>query len=349
MLIYSKNYHGVLTLLHLLHSPLPRTLLPALLSIVLPILVTPGLTLSHPWTYQPFSFIVGFGIVFRVSLSYERYWEGVGSVRRGMAKLGDAYDMYEVFLRDVDNTTETSTSHHLLQSQFKNILTLYLASILQSLRLPPPFLLCPYHHCLRLYIPPTAAVKSLNPFSPKSYNPRLEPSLNLPTILRIRLMFFNKFDPSFLTELSLCNKIPVIGLDGVCEDEVYIRSIRDVYYHVHSTKLNAPAPIVSRIYQVISDANLHFTDAIKIATTPFPFPYAQLLTFSLVIFTFSFGFFIEEIVEGVWVGRAVTVVSVWTYLTFNEVARELEEVWGNGGINVEEEAERFCRRLNGDI
>lgn len=32
-------------------------------------------------------------------------------------------------------------------------------------------------------------------------------------------------------------------------------------------------------------------------------------------------FLIEEIVEAVWVGRAVTALSVWTYLTFNEIKK----------------------------
>ena len=37
-----------------------------------------------------------------------------------------------------------------------------------------------------------------------------------------------------------------------------------------------PPPILSRVYQELSNAMLGFNSAMKVATTPFPFPYAQL-------------------------------------------------------------------------
>ena len=39
----------------------------------------------------------------------------------------------------------------------------------------------------------------------------------------------------------------------------------------------APPPIVSRIFQELSNGLLGFENAYKVARTPFPFPYAQIV------------------------------------------------------------------------
>merc|ERR1712039_54645 len=44
-------------------------------------------------------------------------------------------------------------------------------------------------------------------------------------------------------------------------------------------------PILSRLYQVISDGCLWFSHASKIAITPFPFPYHNLISIFLWIYT----------------------------------------------------------------
>ena len=102
--------------------------------------------------------------------------------------------------------------------------------------------------------------------------------------------------------------------------------MKKILKHVHSTVFDEHPPIVSRIYQVLSDGELHLQNARRIGSTPFPFAYAQLLTFLLLIFTLTFGLFLEQTIVNPWIARVVTVVTVWTYLSFNEVARELEEV-----------------------
>jgi hypothetical protein len=152
MLIYNKNYHGLPTLFNLFQSPLLRTFLPALISI-LPPLFLPSITIDHPWTYQPFSFIVGFGIIFRVNLSYERYWSGITSVRLGISKLADGHDMYESFLpsSSIVNTTSTPNIANPKLPELRNLLTVHLAVHLQSLRLPIPFLSIPFVEVLTPY------------------------------------------------------------------------------------------------------------------------------------------------------------------------------------------------------
>ena len=44
-----------------------------------------------------------------------------------------------------------------------------------------------------------------------------------------------------------------------------------------------PPPILSRVYQELSNAMLGFNSAMKVATTPFPFPYAQLNVIQVLV------------------------------------------------------------------
>ena len=48
--------------------------------------------------------------------------------------------------------------------------------------------------------------------------------------------------------------------------------------------LTMPPPIVSRIYQELSNGSMGFHQAHKIARVPFPFPYAQLLSIMKIYF-----------------------------------------------------------------
>jgi len=49
--------------------------------------------------------------------------------------------------------------------------------------------------------------------------------------------------------------------------------------------LAIPPPIVSRVYQTISRGFVHLLNTKKITDTKFPFPYAQLISFALVVFS----------------------------------------------------------------
>lgn len=111
---------------------------------------------------------------------------------------------------------------------------------------------------------------------------------------------------------------------------------------VHEGGLPVGAPILSRTYQVLSDGHLGYFQASKVADTPFPFPYVQLVSLLLVIFNTiaplviaSFvGTFEEERDIAHPYGLVLIVclsffVSLG-YTALNEVARELEEPYGFG-------------------
>jgi predicted membrane chloride channel (bestrophin family) len=89
--------------------------------------------------------------------------------------------------------------------------------------------------------------------------------------------------------------------------------------------LRVPPPVLSRVYQTLSEGMLGFNQADKLAKTPFPMPYAQMLTVLLLVFNVTLPVMIAGNVNALWLALVMNVVSVVAYQGLNETARELED------------------------
>lgn len=85
------------------------------------------------------------------------------------------------------------------------------------------------------------------------------------------------------------------------------------------------APILTRVYQVLSEGMLGFEQCRKIMDTPFPFPWVQFVTACLLVYTFTVPIVIAAYVTADWLAFMLTVFAVTTYHALNEVARDLED------------------------
>lgn len=89
-------------------------------------------------------------------------------------------------------------------------------------------------------------------------------------------------------------------------------------------------PIVSRIYQELSNGNLGHQQAMKIAVVPFPFAFAQILTMLLVLFLF----FVPVIIFVYTGGEVLTIgfvfITIIGFQIIHEIAMELENPFGKG-------------------
>lgn len=104
--------------------------------------------------------------------------------------------------------------------------------------------------------------------------------------------------------------------------------------------VNVPPPVLSRVYQLLSDGHNAFYQCKKIRDTPFPFPYAQLMRFILVVFVNSFPFVVVDFLNHKIPALLVSFFVPLVYFSLNEVARELEVPfhYDHNDINVEEVA-----------
>ena len=89
--------------------------------------------------------------------------------------------------------------------------------------------------------------------------------------------------------------------------------------------LRVTPPLLSRVHQVLSDGMLGFNQADKIATTPFPMPYSQMLTACLLVFNIILPVMVVATIKNMTVAVVLTCISTVAYQGLNEVARELED------------------------
>lgn len=84
-------------------------------------------------------------------------------------------------------------------------------------------------------------------------------------------------------------------------------------------------PILSRLYQVISDGHLAFSQACKTAETPFPFPYHNLIRVFLWLFVFTVPFVINAKILHVPARFVLNFITVAAYFALAQVGDNLED------------------------
>jgi hypothetical protein len=100
-------------------------------------------------------------------------------------------------------------------------------------------------------------------------------------------------------------------------------------YQAGSTGAVAP-PIISRLYQFVSEGLAGYNQARKIAYIPFPFPHAQITTvFMLVVDFFVCPLLMTTYVYQYSIGLLLNFISVLCFTGLHEVAREIENPFQN--------------------
>jgi len=99
-------------------------------------------------------------------------------------------------------------------------------------------------------------------------------------------------------------------------------------------KLNTPAPILSRVYQELSNGALGFSQAEKLSDIPFPFIFAQLLNCMLITFTFISPLIFIVFTGVSWMTPFLSTLTVFNFWALNEIAKELENPFGDEPNNV---------------
>ena len=85
----------------------------------------------------------------------------------------------------------------------------------------------------------------------------------------------------------------------------------------------------------------------KIAQTPFPLPYAQLVMFFLIILMTSSPVVIVAYVDSTWGACALSFCAIFASFSLNEVSRELEGPFGDPlGVGLQGRAGSLAPQLS---
>jgi len=115
-------------------------------------------------------------------------------------------------------------------------------------------------------------------------------------------------------------------------------------------KLMTPPPVLSRVYQELSNGMLGFNQSLKLADVPFPFIFAQILEAMLTIFL-VIAPLVVVVITGVdlrhWLTPFATSVVVMSFWSLNEMAKELENPFGDdvNDVPIANGHERFVEAL----
>jgi len=120
-----------------------------------------------------------------------------------------------------------------------------------------------------------------------------------------------------------------------------------IMLEVRQGTLDAPPPIVTRIFQDISTGVLGFHQALKVAHVPFPFPFAQMVAFLLTIFYIMVPFYVDVFMKSLYVTPIISCIICMSFCGLNLISVELEAPFGTdmNDIDIEHLHEAFVKTL----
>ena len=93
--------------------------------------------------------------------------------------------------------------------------------------------------------------------------------------------------------------------------------------------LTIPPPILSRVYQELSNGMLGYNNAFKVAAIPYPFPLSQITTLMCIVLVIFVPFAVEQFGGSMVVSWIYAFLIVLAYTSLNRVATELENPFGD--------------------
>jgi hypothetical protein len=111
--------------------------------------------------------------------------------------------------------------------------------------------------------------------------------------------------------------------------------IQAIILMIRKGLLDMPPPIVSRVFQELSNGMLGFNQAHKVAMVPFPFPFAQLVSVLLCMVYVAMPLYIDIFTQNVYLTPLVSLLIPTVYCALNSIAVELEEPFGTDHNDVD--------------
>lgn len=316
--------------------------------------------IEHPYAFQLFAYLLGFLMVFRTNFAYQRYWEAMGMVQAMGAKWLDGALMGITFDAGGSNNTplleglsedgsqrphpkfgiKGGPAHAEFGADVVHLCSLLHALALQHFRGDDDL-----SNIASVFESPLRG--SLNADELRQSSGASEISRSTSGTHIKAKMGLTSYGKETLRRKFAQHRLPVLGglsskeratleTDGkgarrttearvaMVEGWFMRRLIARQKFEQGESSVTSP-PILSRLYQVISDGCLWFSHASKVAITPFPFPYHNLISIFLWTYTFMVPVLVNGIIMEDVARSIITFNAVFAYHSLAAVGDNLED------------------------
>lgn len=330
---------------------------------------------EHPYAFQLFGIVFGYLSIARLNISISRYFEGVTQIKIMHSKWGDAALQIVVFdrLTDDDMTLEDEPFSIHIMHQFKQLSALATMHLhgeelkskhhgkhegraggnweLLKRRQSEASLISPH----TMPIPPaaigaTAALSTLT-IEPEVHRESSGSSGGVQAIPALN--FQDKTHDDMVDLQALFDAKELEYFDGMT-DLVHAqisRILRSITTRQLSGGVKAPAPIVSRVFQELSNGVLAYNNACKMKEVPVPFALVHFGALLLAFFNFTAPVVIACFTGNLVMSIVSSIIVVSGFSALWLVANELEDPFGYDANDMPmiHYHNDFCRALDGTV
>jgi len=248
-----------------------------------------------------FTFLAGFLIVFRTSIAYSRFWDGVTSTHKMRAEWFDATASIFAFCKhsSVDATPELADKIDLFQNTLVRLVSLLHA----------------------------VALAEIEDFGHEHGNAEESEQWRM-----VKAFTLDLIDDCFLDDTSL-----MAIKNTHAKPELVFQWVQQlVVENIKTGVLSIPPPILSRSFQELANGMVEFHEAQKVSSIPFPFPYAQTCDFLLVMHALMTPVVMTQWVNSVFWAFVFTFIQVFIMWSLKAIAVELENPFGEDANDLDD-------------
>ncbi|CAJ1429612.1 unnamed protein product [Effrenium voratum] len=351
MIYYRKGYGGIFILFRLVGTSWPFGVIPGLIALSISLALSSISFLdelirnrdefiSHPYAFQLFAYLLGFLMVFRTNFAYQRYWEAIGAMQNMAAKwldgalMGICFDAGgsnarpllhgaqddESRLTDPKAGAKGGPTHCAYYGELVHLCSLLHAVALQHLRSDSNL------DNLEFAYPEDPSRSVANKMD-KYGMPSFSPAKIGDTLARQKLPVLGGLRPEERAVLEADSQGNLLSTDArvAMVEGWFMRRLLGRQKFEQGDSSSTSPPILSRLYQVISDGTLWFGAASKVAITPFPFPYHNIISVFLWMYTILAPVLINGIIMDVVLRAIFVFTSVFCYHALHHIGDNLED------------------------
>jgi len=285
--------------------------------------------IQNPFSIQTIAVVIGYLLVVRINMALGRWMDGISEIQLMLSKWGDAFDALNGFYAARHLTASMEQRERILNFRIRIAHWFSLMSCLAfaTLRNKGELKSLDNVPIKEMFLDASGGHKKT-----KSFTATISEKTAEDRRLEERA---DAISQGLIQGLDLVVLAPPtseeIGLLTIANDKVNcvcLWIIQGIIMEWRAGTLDVPPPIVSRVFQEISNGMLGYNQAHKVAMVPFPFPFAQMVSLLLCVLYVGLPFYIDTFTMNIIITPIISFLLPICYCGLNLIAIELEEPFG---------------------